>query len=1157
MDTSSSQPEKKSIPRFASFKPRPAPPPEADRPPERRSRDSSEKEDRHGHHSKRHRSRHRHHRDHSRSRDHRRERKDIRHGHKEAHHSERELIPEHRSAPQDTVKLEEEASDLFVVDRKGDRYNIIYGTIHRYNVPFYHRIGRGSVLGLPPTYKIDRDTAEGDALIIKADAWRSDGSRTRSKSIISGVNTQKTKILRIRPAPALDAAADASKDYLPLKASMHQKPSDTSGDEGSDDEKYGYRSIHGKAKHEDNLPSDMEEVSDTNLSGDETVRVDPDKEIKQRSVELSRNVELNPTDVRAWIDLVEHQESLLKGSEGEMKTLTYAEKKSLADIKISLYEKALKKIGDHASRDLLLLGLLEEGAKLWDTKKLSARWQAVLKSNPHFISLWVKYLDFQQTEFLDFTYERCYATFIDCMRLNKSASDNPEKSHVQVYLFLRLTLFMREAGFAEHAVGLWQAILELTLFHKGTIDSATAREEVLSAFMDFWDSEVARVGEVGAKGWQSGHNTLLEPRSFTPQLRVNSKSIFASWMSCEREHIHNARLPARSLDEENDDPYRVVLSTDLREVLSLVWGLASTDVLVDSFLYFCHLPPIAFTNDSKKTNHWMGDSFLRNEFMSSSDPALDRWVHKYNTDTRNTASVPVYFQNFVHSFDTLFADHEAWFSSIGPWATAVLNSQSDVDPGWVLKVLRSLVEAMPQNDHLAAYSIAVELACDRIKAAKYAKSLLKKRPSSLWLYNVYALIECRSGNLEAANRVWETTLSMSQNSKTFTEREKVDSVLLWHTCIWEMLEAGSLDYVSYLFNSIPQSSPSLKAPVDPKQYIFSPTSLLKTHSLLSDIQEALLAAGKANTFVACIDCLAILAYLSKSRDLNKALQPYSNAFDRLATLSAQFESFRSVSIELLHQARARLLYYHARTSSIYKPSQIRALLADSISLFPHNTIFLSLFAWNESRFRIEERVRDTIMDITTKAHNRADQILTTQVPITSHLFSIFTELNRPIYAGSTPHSVRAAFEKAIGDQDPSTPTHHDTLSTARSNLTLWKLYILFELSQHDINRAKDVFYRGMRACPWSKELIMLAFSHLGADIVRERYPGASRKGDGMNFLELRSVYNVLIEKELRIHVDIEGELDELVAEMQQKTAALGLPIAMPEDADSEDERTQI
>ncbi|GMG01213.1 unnamed protein product [Aspergillus oryzae] len=1102
MDSSSSQPEKKSIPRFASFKPRPAPPPEADRPPERRSRDSSEKEDKHGHHSKRHRSRHRHHRDHSRSRDRRRERKDIRHGHKEAYHSERELIPEHRSAPQDTVKLEEEASDLFVVDCKGDRYNIIYGTIHRYNVPFYHRIGRGSVLGLPSTYKIDRDTAEGDALIIKADAWRSDGSRTRSKSIISGVNTQKTKILRIRPAPTLDAAADASKDYLPLKASVHQKPSDISGDEGSDDEKYGYRSIHGKAKHEDNLPSDMEEVSDTNLSGDETVRVDPDKEIKQRSVELSRNVERNPTDVRAWIDLVEHQESLLKGSEGETRTLTYAEKKSLADIKISLYEKALKKIGDHASRDLLLLGLLEEGAKLWDTKKLSARWQTVLKSSPHFISLWVKYLDFRQTEFLDFTYERCYATFIDCMRLNRSASDNPEKSHVQVYLFLRLTLFMREAGFAEHAVGLWQAILELTLFQSGTIDSATAREEVLSAFMDFWDSEVARVGEVGAKGWRSGHNTLLEPRSFTPRLRVNSKSIFASWMSCEREHIHNARLPARSLDEENDDPYRVVLSTDLREVLSLVWGLASTDVLVDSFLYFCHLPPIAFSNDSKKTNHWMGDSFLRNEFMSSSDPALDRWVHKWNTNTRTTASVPVYFQNFVHSFDTLFADHEAWFSSIGPWATAVLNSQSDVDPEWVSKVLRSLVEAMPRNDHLAAYSIAVEFACDRIKAAKYAKSLLKKRPSSLWLYNVYALIERRSGNLEAADRVWETTLSMSQNSKMFTEREKADS-------------------------------------------------------LLSDIQEALLAAGKANTFVACVDCLAILAYLSKSRDLNKALQPYSNAFDRLATLPVQFESFRSVSIELLHQARARLLYYHARTSSIYKPSQIRALLADSISLFPHNTIFLSLFAWNESRFRIEERVRDTIMDITTKAHNRADQIFTTQVPITSHLFSIFTELNRPIYAGSTPHSVRAAFEKAIGDQDPSTPTHHNTVSTARSSLTLWKLYILFELSQHDINRAKDVFYRGMRACPWSKELIMLAFSHLRADIIQERYPGASRKGDGMNFLELRSVYNVLIEKELRIHVDIEDELDELVAEMQQKTAALGLPIAMPEDADSEDERMQL
>ncbi|KAB8229802.1 uncharacterized protein BDW43DRAFT_314658 [Aspergillus alliaceus] len=1153
MDSSSSQPEKKSIPRFASFKPRPAPPPEADRPSERRSHDSS---DRDGRHSKHHRSRHRHGRERSRSKEHRKERKDLRHDHKEAHRSERELNREHRSTPQTTVKSED-ASDLYVIDRKGDKYNILYGTIHRYSIPLYHRVGRGSVLGLPPEYKIDRDTVEGDALVIKADTWRSDGSRTKSKSIISGVLPQGKRLLRIRQTPSLDAAADASKDYLPLTVSVHQKGDDGSENQASDDDKYAYRSIHGKAKHEDHVPSDMEVVADTDMSGDETVRIDPDREIKQRNVELSRNVERNPTDVDAWMDLIDHQESLLKGFKGESKTLTYAERKSLADIKVSLYERALKVVGEHPSRDILLLGLLEEGAKLWDTKKLSTQWQTVLKSNSHFISIWVKYLDFRQTEFLDFTYGRCLATFIDCLRLNRDTTNSAEKVHIQVYLFLRLTLFMREAGFVEHAVGLWQAILELTFLQPEARD-ATKDQEMLSTFMDFWESEVSRIGEVGAKGWKSGANSLPEPKSITPQFRVNTKSVLPSWVACERERILNARLPARSLDEEDDDPYRVILSIDLEDIVSLVWGLGSADVLVDSFLYFCHLPPIAFSADSKTTSRWMGDSFLRNEFMSSFDSTIEHWLPKSNPDSKNTASVPVCFQNFVHSFDTLFANHETWFSSLGPWSMNVLNSQSDVDPVWVTRVLRLLVEAMPQNDYLAVYALAVEFTCDRNKAAKYAKSLLKKRPSKLWLYNVYALIERRSGNIEAADRVWETTLSMSQTSKAFSEKDKIDTVLLWHTCIWEVLEIGSLEYVSYLLISMPQNSPSLKAPPNPEQCTLSPTNLLKTHNLLSNTQEALLAAGKANTFVACTDCLAILAYLSNSRDLNKALQPYNKTISRLETLPAQAESFKSIAVELVHQARARLLYYHTRTSNMYKSSQIRDLLVDSISLYPHNTIFLSLFAWNESRFRIEERVRDTIRDITMETHGRMNHILTTQIPVTSHLFSIFTELNRPTYAGSTAHSIRAAFEKAIGDQDTSTPTHPtSTLSTARSNLSLWKLYILFELSLHDIKRAKDVFYRGMRACPWSKELIMLAFSHLRADIVRERYPSTSRKGDGMSFFELRSVYNVLVEKELRIHVDIEDELNELMAQMQRQTAALGIPIVMPEDIDSEDERMQL
>ncbi|OOG00523.1 hypothetical protein ASPCADRAFT_125547, partial [Aspergillus carbonarius ITEM 5010] len=1144
MDSAGSQ-EKKSIPRFASFKPRPAPPPEADRPSGRRSRDTSDRDEKSRHRSK-HRSRHRTHHDRSRSRERRRGYRENPPSQREASHRRREPTSEYPRTSASSRSLKpptEEASDLYFIDSKGDRYNLVYGTLHRYSVPQYHRVGRGSVLGLPPSYKIDRESAVEDVLVITSER-KTEKSRAKAKNILSGLDKSKARLLRIRPESLLDAAADTSKDYIPLSTSSNEKRRDFL-EIDSGDEKYAYRSIHGKAKPGEDLPSDVEAVSETD-SDREGGRSDPDQEIKQRNAELLRDIESRPTDVVAWLTLIDHQESLLRGSERESSSLTYAEQKGLADIKLSLYEKALKKVGQNPARDRLLLGLLEEGAKLWDTKKLSTQWQTTLKSNPQFISLWIRYLDFRQTEFLDFTYERCFATFLECLRLNKSSSDKPGKVQIHLYLFLRLTLFIREAGFTEHAAALWQGILELTFFRPDSFDGNRSPEDVMSAFLEFWESEVSRVGETGAKGWRSAENVLQNPsETEKPRFQLNARSLFASWVPYERERIVNARLPARSIDDsEEDDPYRVIIASDLEEVLSLAWQ-TKPDVLVDSFLHFCHLPPISSVENLGTTSRWNGDGFVRNEFASSSYITLADWLPNMAADTEPTATAPVLFphHNFIVALDTLFAEPTQWFPALKTWRDATSGSQSDIDPAWVRRTLRSLIEVNPGNDDLAEYGLAVEFVCNAKDARKYAKSLLKKRSSNLRLYNAYALMEWRSGNRAAADHVWATSLSMS---KTFADRERVDSVILWQTWIWELLEARNMAHASHLLSCIPQNSVNLKdLPDASSQLSFSPTSLLKIQSYLSEAQHIGLANEKANVFIACTDCLAVLSYLSNSQDLHKPLEAYSSALARLASLPDQSKPFTAFTTEALHQSRARFLYHHIRTSNIYKPSHIRAVLSESISLFRHNTIFLSLFAWNESRFRIEERVRDTIRDITTKPHPDHFTTTPTQIPITTHLFSIYTELNRPIYAGSTLHSVRAAFEKAIGEQ-PTTST--STSTTAHSSITLWKLYILFELSRNEIQRAKKVFYRGMRACPWSKELIMLAFTHLRADIIP---PHETKKGEGMRFDELRHVYNVLVEKGLRIHLDIEMELDEVAARSPP-----GLPINMPEDVESEDEKMQ-
>ncbi|KAL3458616.1 NRDE-2, necessary for RNA interference-domain-containing protein [Aspergillus heterothallicus] len=1163
MDPSVSQ-EKKAVPRFASFKPQPAPPPDNDRPPEslRRERESEDRSRHRSKHHSRHKSRHSYR---SRSKGRRDDRKYSYRDLREA----RRHDEDHACAstpPKSPVKEPtEDVSDVYVVDRKGDKYNLIYGTIHRYSVPPYYRIGRGRVLGLPPRYRIDRDSLGENEIVLKPEASRTDASKSKRNKLLSASNRLRPRLLRVRPTSYTNDPIKASDDFVPLKISRRNEHEDESGGSGTDDDKYGYRSIHGRLKHDEGIPSDLEPMSDTDMSGDEVARHDLDTDIKRRNVELSRNVEQNSNDAEAWLQLIDHQETVLRGSEKEFSPLTSAEQNSLADIKHSLYEKALKNIGGGTGRDRLLIGLLEEGSKLWDTQKLLTQWRSILKSNSQYISLWMKYLDFRQTEFLNFTHDRCLATFIECLSLNKASPESPEKARVQVYLFLRLTLFLKEAGYMEQATGLWQAVLELTFFSSQGLDINADADSALSAFTEFWDSEILRIGDVGAKGWRNGNMTWPDPVVFEPQCRLHANSILASWAACESERMMNAQLPARSVDEPEDDPYRVILASDLRRFLPLASLPNLTAELIDGLLFFSQLPPILTVGNFRTTGQWMSDGFLRNDVTGSSYASLDDWLSKARPNTECISNTAFPHQLFLHDFDTYFSEPETWFLSFGAWARATTFPTYTVVRDWVRRTLRLLVEVMPSNEDLAEYTVAVEFVCNHKEAKKYAKSLLKKRPSSLRLYNAYALMERRTGNSTAADHVRATAISMS---KSFATEQQVDNVRLWHTWVWELLEARNTAHAAHLLICMPQGNIDLRGfPDQTSEPGFSPTNLLKIRNYLSETQEKAIANENPSIIKACTDCHAILIYLSNVKDLEKSLEAYTITTDRLSSLPSSAEPFVSYSTQILHQARARLIQYHLRTSTLYKPASIRTLLTESITLFPHNTIFLSLFAWNESRFRMEERVRDIMRMITTRANDlkslpASSSLLTSnsQIPITTLLFSIYTELNRPLYAGSTLHSARAAFERAIGDQpSPSSKTTPRSSSRTNSSITLWTLYIYLELSRNEITRAKNVFYRAMRACPWSKEIIMLAFTHLRDDVVRAQTANGGaeslpQKGEGMDFHELRHVYNVLVEKELRIHIDIERELDELAGSME---GIKGAPISMPEDADSGDEVMQM
>ena len=187
----------------------------------------------------------------------------------------------------------------------------------------------------------------------------------------------------------------------------------------------------------------------------------------------------------------------------------------------------------------------------------------------------------------------------------------------------------------------------------------------------------------------------------------------------------------------------------------------------------------------------------------------------------------------------------------------------------------------------------------------------------------------------------------------------------------------------------------------------------------------------------------------------------------------------SLLVEVLHQSRARLLHIHPTLSPRgYRPAEINRHLAESLCSFPGNSMFHQLYQEHTQRTGLLERIRD-VVPVSVSASGDSNH----STSIVPYLFAIQRELCRSSYAGSTNHSIRAAFERGV--------------AATKACVGIWGWYIKWETSLNNEtasvvqaakprkkeieprrNKAVDVYYRGIRACPWAKELYMLGFSEV-------------------------------------------------------------------------------
>ncbi|KAJ5087354.1 hypothetical protein N7456_010970 [Penicillium angulare] len=1186
MESSDSK-DKPSVPKFSSFKP---PPPASDtrahsvhrhrstrETESRRSKHSSHRDrsesiqrsdrtDREKYHERdyssrrhRHESSDRRHQSttHSQSREHRSSSLNIR-STETTQASEPSLEPSTQIGQYEKGEQQSASSSTlgFFIDLKADEGIRKYGIGNKWDIPNYRRSGGGYVLGMGLTHKIDRDQSVGDYVVLRPAAQADSSRKTVSKNPLSEVSKLPPPEFRITQKGS--SQLDPSADYVSFDTDDWGKPPSF---------RFELARHEFYEEYETDANWNVWDLDpETETDRQRADAIDLDAERKARSAILWKAVQDNPEDVGAWLRLVDHQAMLILGPRDESHSLTRDERQSLADVKLSLCEKALAKAGESPHRDRLLLERLQTGAQLWSSQKLSEQWKATLHKNPQFISLWVKYLDFSQTDSPDFTFQQCLATHKECLRIVASAS--LADSSVQTYVFLRLTILYREAGYYEVAVGLWQAVLEFCCLKPASIDSV---DTALSSFREFWETESPRIGEEGAKGWNSEQTPEVDPIITEYSTQVETSSILQSWTKAERERMGKCRKPGRSLDGSDskvDDPYRVVLFSDFAEIVPLFGGFTKSDELIDAFLYFSQLPHLAFPSNLQSTRLWSGDNFLRNEFVEDSRLDIRCWQPpqvkqedsspvmeiEYPVEEQDECKPALPFlypiQNYLHSTETLFADPTQWFYSFQWWGGSCPVQPQLERRELAQRTLQLLINRHPEDEELAEYSLAFELTCNPVMAKKMAKKLLKDRSSMLRLWNALAMMEVRTNNNEKALQIWSTALATSFKWKETAKQ--IQRSILWQSWVWYYIEQGDDTAASYILHSItdekidPAKIPQVGQPTP----VFSPTDTVRSQKLLSASQEDALFLRDSHAYVASTECIGLVYYLM-GWPFNTSVDIYDNAVSKLRQLPSELEDFKAFTAELLHQARARLFYRHMHRDPhmrTWKPVEFRDKLQESIALFPHNTIFSTLCMWNESRMLRIDRLRN-LENFTKQDSNQRyqlDQMVSTAlrpqtVSISTYLLPIWTEISTRGNNSGEYWIVRPLFEKALGEVlNPTDFRAGDAAvrsrfgeNSARSNLSIWKLYILYELYHvKDLAAAKSVFFRAIQACPWSKELIMFAFEHLRGDMPHLSGVIAG-KVEGLSVEDLRRLFLVLEERQLRLHLNIKDELISQAAEELQ------------------------
>lgn len=484
---------------------------------------------------------------------------------------------------------------LYMIDRKGDPQNWSYQRLHKYAIPNYYRTGYGNILGLANRIKIDRETSVEDKIYL-IDTRRLP-ALSKERSLLKRPKLNPISELRI-DSRLHDQAFDSTTDFIPLRSVRPLTRRSTPSPDP--DALLEIKALH-NSKPSPAKPADADLVYAS--SDGETGTSDLDAATRQRTIELSRRTRIEPASLEAWLELIAHQERLLRPANPAvvLADLSNSERRSLADLRLHIFEKASKciPVNDKSARETLFHAMFQEASIVWALPKYLQKLRDAIRELPASFLLWTMYLGAAQTKSIGFRFEEGKAFFLESLRSMRAAcpaSRTPPDEEIQdmhLYILLRYTTYLREAGYSELSIGLWQGLVEFHLF-RPDLNPGTDLGAAVQCFEKFWESEVPRFGEHNGQGWRnnvSGGSEPAEDMCIVEQQVLSPGHPFRSFAISEEKLSDTLPFPGRTSEEiASGDPFHIIFFSDIKDVLEATPFQFSQRNLIDAFLCYLGLP---------------------------------------------------------------------------------------------------------------------------------------------------------------------------------------------------------------------------------------------------------------------------------------------------------------------------------------------------------------------------------------------------------------------------------------------------------------------------------------------------------------------------------------------------------------------------------------